>query len=171
MKYIAEVENILLDQKNNAHITLKVANYRQAHELSSLEFDGKVFSVDMKVRKSKRSIEQNNLLWGLLGLLEKNTDESMMNWYHKSLIDADAKPTYLLGNEDLFASLVSSFRAVKPIGKRMVKNNKNEEVEMIIYQCFVGSSKFNIKEMNKLIDVVLGYCAELGINTDLLNYE
>lgn len=171
MKYIAEVENILLDNKNNAHVTLKIANYRQAQELSSLQYEGKVYSVDMKERKSKRSIEQNALLWGLLGLLEKNTDESMMNWYHKSLISADAKPTYLLGNEDLFADLVLAFRAVKAVGKRIVKNNKGEDVEMIIYQCFVGSSKFNSKEMNKLIDVVLGYCAELGINTDLLNYE
>lgn len=170
MKYHATVENILLDNHNQTHITLKVANYRESHELSSLQFDNKVYAIDMRERKSKRSIDQNRLLWKMLGELEKVSGESMMNWYIKSLIDCNAKPEYLVGSEELFASLVLVFRAVKPIGKRMILNDKGEEVEGIIYQCFIGSSKFNVQEMNKLIDVVLGYCAELDIRTDLLEY-
>ena len=169
MKFNAKIESNILDTNYHAHLNLLVSNYRQSHELQTLD-KSKDYIIEIKEVKSKRSLEQNRLLWALLGELEKQTDESLMNWYIKALIDCNAKPEYLVGSEALYESLVLLFRAVKPISKRMIVNDKGKEVEGIVYQCFVGSSKFNVKEMNQLIDVVLGYCAELGIETELLQY-
>ena len=172
MKFNAKIESNILDNHNKAHLNLLVSNYRQSHDLQSLD-NTKDYIVEIKEVKSKRSLEQNRLLWAMLGELEKATDESMMNWYHKALIDARAKIEYLLGTESMFATLITfkDFRSVRIVGKRIVTNKNNEEVEMNVYELIMGTSKMNVKEMNKVIDVVLGYCAELGIDTDLLRYE
>ena len=170
MKLNAKIDNIILDNHNTAHLNLLVSNYRQAHELVTLDNE-KLYTVELKEVKSKRSIESNRLLWKLLGELEKHSDIGLMTWYISALQDADCKPTYLVGNEELYETIVMSFRAVEVVGKRMIVDDNGKETEGVIYKCYVGSSKFTTKEMTRLIDVVLGYCAELGINTDLLNYE
>lgn len=169
MKINAKIDNIILDNHNRGHLNLIVDNYRQANELLNLDSE-KLYRVEIKEVKSKRSIEQNALLWKLLGELEKHSDVGLMNWYISALQDADAKPTYLVGNEELYETIVMSFRAVEVVGKRMIVDDNGKETEGVIYKCYVGSSKFTTKEMNRLIDIVLGYCSEYGINTDLLDY-
>ena len=62
--------------------------------------------------------------------------------------------------------LKKSFRAVQ-----RVKPHKIKDSEGWLYRVIVGSSKFNIAEMNELIDTVLRYCAEHNIDTEMLKYE
>ena len=166
MKYIAEVENVLLDNKNNAHITLKIPNYRQAQELSSLEFDGKVFSVEMKVRKSQRSILSNRYMWALLAELERVTKEPAFDWYVKALIQTGAVVDYVWGTVDTEETLKKSFRAVVK-----VKPYKIKDSDGWLYRVIVGSSKFNNQEMCDLIDTVIMYCNEHYIDISTFNYE
>ena len=172
MKLNAKIESNILDNKHKAHITLLIENYRQAHDIQSLDSD-KLYKIEIVEAKSKRSISQNNLMWALLHELEKVTDESMMNWYHKSLIDARAKVEYLIGTDEMFETLVTfkDFRSVKIVGKRMVTNKDNVEIEMNVYELIMGTSKMNIKEMNMVIDIVLGYCAEFNLDIEALKYE
>ena len=55
--------------------------------------------------------------------------------------------------------LRKSFRAIRKIDEREV-NGKTLDM----YQCFIGSSKFNTKQMKVLIDNVLEKLDELGVN-------
>ncbi len=47
---------------------------------------------------------------------------------------------------------------IRKVGEENVKGKV-----MNIYQCFMGSSKFNTKEMTELIEGVLDKLAELGV--------
>lgn len=38
---------------------------------------------------------------------------------------------------------------------------------MIVYKCFIGSSKMSKKEMNLLLEIVIRWATELGIPTIL----
>ena len=55
--------------------------------------------------------------------------------------------------------LRKSFRAVRNTGEIEIINGK----EYAVYQCFIGSSKFNTKEMAELIDAVLDKLTGLGV--------
>jgi hypothetical protein len=124
------------------------------------------YSVEIKVVKSKRSIAQNKLLWSLLHMLEKETKELAMDWYIKALIDTGAIVDYIWCADRTEDTVMKSFRAIQKMKYEKMKN-----VDGYWYRVIVGSSKFNITEMNELIDTVLRYCAEHNIDTELLKYE
>ena len=166
MKYIGEVENILLDNKNSAHITLKVANYRQSMELGALEYVDKLFQIDMRERKSQRSILSNRYMWALLAELERVTREPAFDWYVKALIQTGAVVDYVWGTVDTEETLKKSFRA-----EVKVKPYKIKDSEGWLYRVIVGSSKFNNQEMCDLIDTVIMYCNEHFIDTSAFKYE
>ena len=43
--------------------------------------------------------------------------------------------------------------------------------ECNIYKVYIGSSKMNTKEMTELLDITLQICGELGIPTEMYDYE
>ena len=160
MKINAKYTKHLYNQKSQAEVTFLIENYRHTQMLNELS-DDKVYAIEIKERKSKRSINQNAFLWAMLHELDKHTSEDMMYWYIMALTDTDSKHEYLLGIDSIEQSLMSVFRAVKKVGKRQVDGK-----ELSMFKCFYGSSKMNVKEMNELIDTVLRYCAELNINVE-----
>ena len=50
-------------------------------------------------------------------------------------------------------------------------DNKIKDTDGFLYRVIVGSSKFNIEEMTRLIETVLRYCVEHNIETEVLRYE
>lgn len=64
--------------------------------------------------------------------------------------------------EEAEENLKKGFRAVKVV-RPEIHNNKR----FYVYKCFVGSSKFNTQEMTRLIDVIVSWCHELNIPTDI----
>lgn len=127
------------------------------------------YSIEIKPIKSKRSIQQNRLMWELLHELEKKTREPAFDWYVKAIQSTGAKATYVVAPKGSRDVLLHSYRAVKAICKRMIVNPETEkETEGIMYACYEGSSKFSVTEMNELIETVLMFCAELEIETELI---
>lgn len=163
MKLHAKVKDVLVDRYNHAYLTVKIENYRQVQWLNELEQD-QVYSVDLKKVKSKRSISQNALLWKLLHELEKVTQELAMDWYIKALVDTGAVVDYVWGTEDTETTLKKSFRAVQK-----VKPHKIKDTDGWLYRVIVGSSKFNIEEMTRLIETVLRYCTEHNIDIERID--
>lgn len=123
--------------------------------------------VEVKERKSSRSLRQNNMLWGLISKIAdeqsgEHTDTVTMEIYCQLLQEANAAYEWLLTTADR-RELQKSFRAVQEYGEREVTAKNGETIKMKVYKCFVGSSKFDTKEMTTLIDCALRYCDELGI--------
>lgn len=165
MKINAKYLKRLYNDKHQSEITLLVSNYQHQQWLSELDTD-KEYSVEIKEVKSKRSIQQNKLLWSLLHELEVESKELAMDWYIKALVDTGAIVDYIWCADRTEDTVMKSFRAIQKMKYEKMKN-----VDGYWYRVIVGSSKFNISEMNELIDTVLRYCAELNIDTELLKYE
>ena len=133
-------------------------------ELLKLDMD-KVFTVEIKEPKSKRSLEQNKMLWQLIHSIAKAQHQDDMEVYCACLERADALSDYIITAYDMEDDLRKCFRGVRFVRKQEV-NGK----ECNIYKVYIGSSKMNTKEMTELLDITLQICAELGIPTMECDY-
>lgn len=165
MKIIAKYKSTIIDSNHHAHLNVLVENYRHTQYLSELEQD-KEYVIEIKEARSKRSLQQNKLFWKLLHELEKVSKQDLMIWYTHLLEETNCKFEYILGIEGIEEQLKNAFRAVKKVAPREV-NGK----EVMMYKCYYGSSKYTILEMQELIEILMKYCAEYGIDTELISYE
>ena len=118
------------------------------------------YVVEVKLPKSKRSLEQNKLLWQLIHKIAKETYQDDMDVYCSALERADAKSDYVITAIDMEDALRKSFRGVKFVRMQEV-NGK----DCFVYKVYLGSSKMNVAEMNELLEIVFQICAELKIPT------
>lgn len=120
--------------------------------------------IEVKPYKSKRSLEQNRLLWALLEKMAKavsgvNSTITREECYCTMLEEAGIKYDYLLALPETEKELRKSFRALRNMGIKREVNGKT----LTMYQYFIGSSKFNTKEMTDLIEAVLNKLTGLGV--------
>lgn len=119
----------------------------------------KLYLVEVKEPKSKRSIEQNKMLWKLIHSIAKATHNDDMDVYAACLERADAKSDYIITAYDMEDDLRKCFRGV-----RFVKKQEVNGKECNVYKVYLGSSKMDTKEMTELIDVCLQIASEYGID-------
>ena len=165
MKVVAKYIKRLYNEKRQSEITLLVSNYQHQQWLSELDTEQE-YTVEIKSIKSKRSIQQNKFLWSMLHQLEIATKELAIDWYIKALIETGAIVDYIWCATRTEDTVMKSFRAIQKMKYEKMKN-----VDGYWYRVIVGSSSFNIAEMNELIDTVLRYCYEHNIDTEILKYE
>jgi hypothetical protein len=134
-------------------------------ELLKLDMD-KFYICEIKEPKSKRSLEQNKLLWKLIHRIAKETYQDDMDVYCGVLERADALSDYVITAVDMEDALRKSFRGVRFIRMQEV-NGK----DCYVYKVYLGSSKMNTAEMNELIEITMDVCGELGIDTREEWYE
>lgn len=130
----------------------------------------KRYEVDIKEYKSKRSLEQNRYLWLLITEITKAQNGGIANQdnitetYTNLLEMANAKFDFILCPPNAIKEFKKRFRAIRINGTVLIKT-----VEYTQLQVFYGSSTMNTKEMSQLIDCVLDYAYEVGIE-DIENY-
>lgn len=130
----------------------------------------KRYEVDIKEYKSKRSLEQNRYLWLLITEIAKKENGGIANQdnitetYINLLEMANAKFDFILCPPNAIKEFKKRFRAIRINGTYTIEN-----VEYTQLQVFYGSSTMNTKEMSNLIDCVLDYAYEVGIE-DIDNY-
>ena len=120
----------------------------------------KFYVCDIKEPKSKRSLEQNRLLWKIIHRIAKETYQSDEDVYCAVLERADALSDYVITATDMAEDLRKCFRGVKFVRMQEV-NGK----DCYIFKVYLGSSKMNTSEMNELLEITMQVCAELGIDT------
>ena len=167
MKIVGKYIKHLFNMKGQAELSILVPNLMHSKHLAELD-EEKLYRIEIKEVKSKRSIQQNSYMWALLSELEKVTKQDSEDWYIFALKDAKIRPQYMVAEDtpEMEKTLKSVFRVVRKIAKRNdIANNA------MGYHCYVGSSKFNTKEMSELLEHILRYCAEYNIQTDVMLYE
>lgn len=122
----------------------------------------KLYSCEIKEPKSKRSIQQNKMLWELIHKIAKEKGQDDMEVYCTLLERADAKSDYILARPETEDGLRKTFRGVKFIRQQEVSNTIFN-----IYKVYLGSSKMTIKEMTELLEITIQLCSELQIPTIL----
>ena len=125
-------------------------------ELLKLDRD-KVFSMEVKEPKNKRTLRQNAYMWKMINEIAKIQHQDEMEVYCQALEEANAKFIWLKGFKETREKLLESFRAVKI--------TRYDEDGLAVFKCFYGSSKMDTKEMAELLEIVLHWATELGIPT------
>lgn len=166
----------LTDDEGNIIVSLSVSGYdRQIAEMAVKECKTETeLSVEIKKYRSSRSLEQNNLFWALCTKIALETHgaktrDAVEEVYCQLLEQANAQSEFLLALPETEEMLRKTFRVVRERGEIIFNGKK-----MVVYQYFPGSSKFNISEMNELIETALDRCADLGIadsETELIRIE
>ena len=122
----------------------------------------KVYDIEIKEHKSKRSLDQNKLLWQLIGLIAKNQNKSDWDIYLDLMQNCNIQPEYILALPETIKSLKSVYRVVIPLDETREVNGKI----LTIFKCQVGSSKLNTKEFKELLDYTIRLCGELDIDIE-----
>jgi len=141
-------------------------NKRKAKQIYEDLKDKKVKAI-LKEAKSNRSIEQNEMLWGIIRQISdkvnhSHREEDLINIYSTLLQRANIKREYVRVLPKAVHILKDSFRAVMEVpNSKRTENGK----ETVGYWVYYGSSKFNTKEMSELIELALDLAMEVGIDT------
>ena len=156
--------------EGNIELTLTINGYYNKRKAQQIYHDLKDKEVKAILReaKSNRSIEQNEMLWGIIRKISdkvnhSHREEDLMNIYSALLQRANIKREYIRTLPKAVHILKDSFRAVMEVpNSKRIENGK----ETIGYWVYYGSSKFNTKEMAELIDLALDLATEVGIDAD-----
>lgn len=164
IKLVGDLVNKSRDIEGNMLITFKVNNVRL--EAMLLELENKPYSIEIKEVSNKRSLQQNAYLWALIDEIDKELNgylSDRMGVYCQILEMANVKYEYLLCEERVLDSLRENagIRALEVKGNEYVNG-----IEYLLVKVYIGSSKFDTKEMTQLLDTAIHYAEELGIVTD-----
>ena len=69
----------------------------------------KIYSMEIKEPKSKRTLQQNKYMWALIREIAKKQYQDEMEIYISALEEANAKYTYIMGLEDIQDELKKNF--------------------------------------------------------------
>ena len=171
MKFKAKFDRLSFTA-NEAIISFVTANKWGAGQIAetmakTAQGENIPLTVEVRPYKSKRSVEQNRLMWEMLDLLSekangKRDSEAVWETYIIMLERFGAKYEYLMALPEAEKMLKEQFRASIKIETRDY-NGK----QMNIYKCFYGSSKFNTKEMTEFINSIQDELKELGVNYEM----
>src|SRR5574344_952088 len=143
MKLITKYKRKSINEDRELEITFSIPAY-QTKLIETLE-KSKTYSLEIIDKIAK----------------QEHIDE--MDIYCNALEEANAKYIWLIGLPETKDMLLKNFRAVKI--------TRYDEHKNAIFKCYIGSSKFNKEEMELLLEIVLKYAGEYGIDTDTLNYK
>ena len=142
-----------LFKKDNEFIILKTNNIWNDLQV------GNMYNINFKKYHTNRSLQQNAMMWSIIQLIADETQNDEIDVYAEGLEKANCAYEYLMILPEALESVKKAFRAIKILESRDY-NGK----QMLVIKCFIGSSKYNVEEMNKLIEYFMQLAAELNIN-------
>lgn len=172
MKVIAKQVFSYIDKDKNTVVSFvckdKYAANLFVKEVESLE----EIEVTAKAYKESRSVQQNKFLWALITLISdsinhEHTEESTMKIYAELLVKAQVKRDLVAVLPQAVEVLQRQFRAVIPTYQKIVSINEvtGKKAELQTYWVYEGSSRFNTKEMNELLEITIKYADECGVKS------
>lgn len=161
MKIIGKLKEIK-ELKHSKEMIFEIDSFPYIDMIDSLEPNQ--YSIEINPIKSKRSLEQNRKMWALIRDIANFTqggDE--YDLYCQFLEIANVQFEYILVEPTIDINVLKKvFRAVQFIAYFETGDKTYAQ-----YKVFIGSSKFNSKEMCELIDVILKTAYDLGLE----NYD
>ena len=126
--------------------------------------EGDLLSIKIEKYRAKRSINANSYMWVLIGQIAEKTGQPRSEIYRHAIMEAGVMKT-LVVKENLASEVTSYLTDTKPSGTgdfALTGHTLKGWTEIYLY---IGSSKYNTKEMSRLIDYVVEECKPLGIDT------
>lgn len=157
----------VLDTGATAIVEFEIPAY-QGKYVSALAKD-ELYSINIKIASSKKSLNQNNYSWQLMNDIAKQLDmfPDAMEVYLMVLKLAKIKTHFLqvVDEEEVLSAIKRSFRAFKILDR--YTNDKGNKVATV--EVSEGMSSFNKDEMTAFIEKLLWFAEQN--NVDTRNYE
>lgn len=144
--------NATLKQFDGRKAEFEIFGYKPALD------SGELYTLEIKPYKSKRSLDQNALMWAIIQEISRVTGNDEMDVYSAGLEEVNVKADFFMGLPETEDVLRRQFRAVK-----IMENREYNGKMMTVYKCYEGSSKFNTEEMTRLIDYFMKLADESGV--------
>lgn len=148
----ARYEGRRLNRDGTASITFRVDSPESLYETDSLR-EGEEYA--FRIRRPKRTADQNRLLWKLIGKIAERTSSNVIDTYTDIIRDAGIRVEPVIAPASSLEELRRRYRWAEIIGS--AGNGK------CVIACYGGSSGYDISEMGMLIDKALEWCANLDI--------
>ena len=156
-----------INEDGDTEITFAVKGFADNEIIKELQ-KGTLYRFKVSEVKSQRTTQQNRFMWALLEeIAESDNGELYQNqdvWdvYVEALERAQARFEIVEISANAYPMLKEHYRAIQIL-------NSTEDT----YRCkvFYGSSKLDVKEMAKLLDVVIIMAQERGITIPTYDYE
>ena len=150
----------ILKSDTSTIVSFDIPNYMARYIDMEKDKDYKIAITEVK---SKRSLQQNAMLWELISQIAKASDliPDEDRVYMELIKLAKIKTVHIQTIPEARNDLLKAFRYI--IEKERRTSDKG--VETVVYECFYGSSTFSTEEMTRFIDVTLYYAEQVGINT------
>ena len=153
-----------IDEEGNIELVFTLKNFADI-EIAKELVKGTCYRLKASEVRSHRSLQQNKYLWSLLEEIaeadngERYTTDDVWACYIEALERANAKFEYIQIVREGIPLLKANFRVIKEM--QSFTNEKGNEI--VTLKVFYGSSQLDVKEMAKLIDMVLDMAAERNI--------
>ena len=153
-----------IDEEGNIELVFTLKNFADI-EIAKELVKGTCYRLKVSEVRSHRSLQQNKYLWSLLEEIaeaengERYTTDDVWACYIEALERANAKFEYIQIVREGIPLLKANFRVIKEM--QSFTNEKGNEI--VTLKVFYGSSQLDVKEMAKLIDMVLDMATERGI--------
>ena len=124
---------------------------------------GKVYDVEIKEHREKRSLDSNAYCWVLLDKLADVLDTTKEELYRRYVRKIGPYKDFDLNEDE-----AKTFRVAR---ERLGQGWPTEQVdftpdgERVVIRAYYGSSTYNTKRMSRLIDMIVEDCKEMGIET------
>ena len=126
--------------------------------------DGKVYDVEIKLHREKRSLDANSMAWALIGKLAVKLGIPKDDVYREIVRQVGAFE--MLPVRADIAERFPSIWGANGIGFITEEVGPSRTLPgYIVFRCYYGSHVYNTKEMSRLIDYVIDECKAVGIET------
>ena len=131
------------------------------NQLTALKGKLKVTIKEYKESKSQRQLNYVFALFTKISLEQNGSkrQEDVERVYHDILKRANIEHEKVIAIKEARKTLESVFSVVIEHGKDLIKDNKVYHE----FDCYVGISKFDVKQMQEIIEATIDYGVELGM--------
>ena len=169
MKIIGRKKDVLFSEKGLV-ISFEVPQHY--HEVLGKIDTERLLEIDIKDKKSQRTLNQNALLWQLIHTIDifenGHTDkESEMNLYTNLIKMAKIRIDYLQSLPEAKETLLQVYRVVEDKDRR----TSEKGVETVVFACYRGTSQFTTEEMSDFIDTVIAYAHQIDMHIPYYEQE
>lgn len=128
-----------------------------------MEQKQRVYDLEIKEHREKRSLEANRYLWALLGELASVLGTTKEELYLQKVREYGIFKDFYL-TEDEYKTFKIAWESLGT-GWPTEQVDYNQDGERRLIRAYYGSSKYNTKQMSRLLDSVVEDCKMQGIET------
>ncbi|MGF0095029.1 hypothetical protein ACQRC6_01195 [Peptoniphilus sp. SGI.035] len=158
MKVKGRLKNLNYNIEGKPQVTFELERYLDINKIYEIKEED-LLNINISKAKKSRTLDQNNLLWAIISDIDRKINgipSEIFRWdlYIQGIEEAGIEYEDVLIPQKSLKIFKQAFRAYKILG---------EKEDKILLRCFLGSSKFDTKQMTNLIDYFLKKASELGV--------